>query len=233
MKTQTPSYYHNNRKYYNWLIYDIADEFIMKYSKYYKGNLYDLGCGTKPYEAFFKQFCDSYIGVDWSDTLHELKADIICDLNKNLPIDSNTADTIVTFSVLEHLSEPQIMLNESYRILKNNGVLILQVPFMWHIHEEPFDFYRYTKYGLKHMLHKAGFENITIEASTGFWVTWFTKVNYQLARVISGKSFKKKVLRFFCKIFIKYNQKLSVYLDRKWPKTDKETQGYWVVAIKE
>lgn len=232
MEKKGPSYYHNNRKYYNWLVYDINDEFIQKFSIYYKGDLYDFGCGTKPYEAFFKQYCTNYIGVDWSDTLHELKADIVGDLNKPLDLEDNLADTIVSFSVLEHLSEPQNMINEAYRILKKGGVFVLQVPFMWHIHEEPYDFFRFTEYGLRHIFNKAGFKNITIEASSGFWVNWFVKLNYQLTRVIGGNSNKKKILRFFLKIFINKNQKFAKFLDKKWPKTEKETQGYWVVAIK-
>ncbi|MCD8519215.1 MAG: class I SAM-dependent methyltransferase, partial [Flavobacterium sp.] len=155
-----PSFYHNNRKFYNWVVYDIADEFITKYSIHYNGVLYDLGCGTKPYEAYFKQYCDNYIGVDWSSTIHDLKADVVADLNKPFPIENEVADTLVSFSVMEHLCEPQLFLNESYRILKQEGVFILQVPFMWHVHEEPYDFYRFTEYGLKYMFNKAGYTNV-------------------------------------------------------------------------
>lgn len=227
-----PSFYHNNRKFYNWVVYDIADEFITKYATHYKGALYDLGCGTKPYEVYFKQYCDSYVGVDWSDTLHDLKADVVSDLNKPFPIDDEVADTLVSFSVMEHLCEPQLFLNESYRILKQEGVFILQVPFMWHVHEEPYDFYRFTEYGLKYMFNKAGYTNVTVEASTGFWVNWFVKLNYQLIRILPGNSLKKKLLRGILKPFINHNQKLAKYLDRRMPKTEKETQGYWVVAIK-
>jgi SAM-dependent methyltransferase len=227
-----PSFYHNNRRFYNWVVYDVADEFITKYATHYKGILYDLGCGTKPYEVYFKQYCDSYVGVDWSDTLHDLKADVVADLNKTFPIDNKVADTLVSFSVMEHLCEPQLFLNESYRILKEEGVFVLQVPFMWHVHEEPYDFYRFTEYGLKYMFKKAGYTNVTVEASTGFWVNWFVKLNYQLVRIMPGNSLKKKLLRVLLKPFINYNQRLALYLDKRWPKTDKETQGYWVVAKK-
>lgn len=227
-----PSYYHNNRKFYNWSVYDVADEFIIKYSKYYKGELYDLGCGTKPYEDYFKQFCSNYVGVDWSDSLHNLTADIVTDLNKALPIENEKADTIVSFSVMEHLYNPQGFLEEAYRILKKDGKIILQVPFMWHVHEEPYDYFRYTKYGLQFMFEKAGFKNIVVESSTGFWVNWFVKLNYQLVRIMSGKSLKRRALKFVLKPFIKHNQKWAFYFDKKWPKTDKETQGYWVVATK-
>lgn len=227
-----PSYYHNNNQYYNWSVYKILDCFISKYSDLYKGDLYDLGCGTRPYEDYFKQYCDTYIGVDWSDSLHDVKADIIADLNKKLEIEDNVADTLVSFSVIEHLFEPQLFLDEAFRILKINGTFILQVPFMWHVHEEPYDYFRFTNFGLKYMFNKAGFKDVVIEATSGFWVVWFVKLNYQLIRIIEGKSFKKRALKAIIKPFIKYNQNLAFYFDKKWPKTNKETQGYWVVAKK-
>jgi len=40
-----PTKFHSNRQWYNWLVYNIADKFLEKYSKYYKGILVDLGVG--------------------------------------------------------------------------------------------------------------------------------------------------------------------------------------------
>lgn len=116
-----PSKNHNNRRAYNWLAYDNGDKWLLEYSKYYKGTLVDLGCGTAPYKEFFLQYANEYIGVDWTNTLHNSKADIISNLNKKVELEDNYADTIISLSVMEHLCEPQIFLNESYRILKNGG----------------------------------------------------------------------------------------------------------------
>lgn len=85
----------------------------------------------------------------------------MADLNKPLPIENECANTIVSISVLEHLSNPQLTLNESFRILKSGGFAFLQVPFQWMVHEAPFDFFRYTPYGLKLLLSNAGYENIS------------------------------------------------------------------------
>jgi len=103
-----------------------------------------------------------YIGVDWAGSSHEALADIVADLNKPLPIESCVADIVVSLSVLEHLCEPQTMLNEAYRILKKGGVMIIHVPWQWWVHEAPHDYYRYTPYGLTYMLKKAGFDKINI-----------------------------------------------------------------------
>ena len=231
MKNTNPSEAHNNRLYYNWALYDNSDSFLEKYSIVIKGTLYDLGCGERPYESFFLNYCSKYIGVDWSDTMHNLKADIIADLNQPLPIGCGDADTIVSISVMEHLKEPQNFLNECHRILKPEGYLILQVPFMWHVHEAPHDYFRYTRFGLKYMLEKAGFAEINIEEQTGFWLNWFIKLNYQLIR-IRYRSAWMRLLKPLIKYFIHKNQKIGVWLDKKWYPAEDETQGYYVTAMK-
>jgi len=207
-----PSSFHNNRQYYNWVLYDIGDSHLEKHVNLYKGQLYDLGCGERPFENFFLQYCENYIGVDWGETLHLLKADIIADLNKPLPVDDEVAHTIVSLSVMEHLCEPQVFLNECFRILKKDGYMVLQVPFMWHVHEAPYDYYRYTKYGLEYMFKKAGFTAIQIEAQTGFWVNWFVKLNYQLIR-IKYNSRKKRFFRKIIHWFINWNRNYSARLN--------------------
>ena len=163
-----PSKYHNNRGWHNWLLYNIGDKFLDKYSKYYKGTFVDLGCGTAPFKEYFLNYCDKYIGVDWTKTQHNSKADIVSDLNKSIELEDDMADTVISLSVMEHLCEPQLFLNESYRILKQGGAMVLQVPWQWYAHEAPHDYFRYTPYGLKYMFEKAGFVDIEVEAQCGF-----------------------------------------------------------------
>ncbi|MDD4149128.1 MAG: class I SAM-dependent methyltransferase [Bacteroidales bacterium] len=232
MKNKRPSTGHKNKRFYNWLVYKTGDKFLTKDSDKINGTVYDFGCGEKPYQEYFLQFCNEYIGVDWSETKHLLKADIIADLNKTLPIKNNVADTIVSFSVLEHLSQPEIMLDEAYRLLKSNGNFLMRVPFMYQVHEEPIDYFRYTKYGLKYMLHKAGFVNITISPTTRFWTTIMVKINYQLIRLIKGGKIKRTIIMSLIKPITYVNQWLAIFLDKIWYTTDKETLAYWVVAQK-
>ena len=120
---------------HNWLAMSFNNKILKKNYKFIKGNVYDFGCGKRPYEEDILKIADKYIGVDWKNSLHDLKADIIADLNKLLPIESQVADTITSFQVMEHLCEPQSFLNEAYRILKPNCYIILTVPFQWWVHE--------------------------------------------------------------------------------------------------
>lgn len=224
-----PSEFHSNKKAYNWLIYELNDKFLEKYSKYYKGILVDLGCGEAPYKKFFLQYCKKYIGVDWTNSLHNIKADVVSDLNKKINLPDEFADTIISLSVMEHLYEPQIFLSESYRILKG-GYIILQVPFQWWVHEEPYDYFRYTPYGLKYLFEKSGFKVIKIEPIGGFFTMLLLKLNYVLLRLYKGKFFPIiQIIYFIWNI----NQIIDPLLEKLDKHPDRNTSGYFVVAMKE
>jgi hypothetical protein len=77
------------------LIYDISDRFLERYAPLYKGTLYDLGAGESPYKEFFLRNADSYVAIDWSDSIHDTNMDIEADLNEPLPVESEVADTVV------------------------------------------------------------------------------------------------------------------------------------------
>jgi len=223
---------HSNRKAYNWLVYDIGDKYLQRYSNYYKGNLYDLGCGEAPFKEFFLEFSNTYTGIDWTKTLHNSKADIVSDLNKRIELEDEVADTLVSLSVMEHLCEPQIFLNESFRILKPGGYFVLQVPWQWWIHEAPHDYFRYTPYGLKYMFEKAGFEEIEVEATSGFFTTWILKMNYFSLNFIRGTRLMRWSIKGFLQIIWYLSQKTAPYLDKLDKNWQAETQGYFVLARK-
>jgi len=231
-KKISPSKYHSNKQPHNWLVYKIADKMLEKYSIYYKGVLVDLGCGESPYKDYFLQYAEKYIGVDWSNTYHNSKADVISNLNEMIDLPDEYADTVVSLSVMEHLCEPQIFLKEAYRILKPSGTMILQVPFQWWVHEAPYDYFRYTPYGLRYLFEKAGFNDITIEPQSGIFSMIFLKLNYFTLRFIRGP----KAIRYIIKGFLlpmwyilQWIAPILDKLDRNWTL---ETAGYFVVAKK-
>jgi SAM-dependent methyltransferase len=229
-----PSKFHSNKDLSNWIVYNIGDKYLEKYSKYYNGVLVDLGCGEAPYKKYFLQYCKKYIGVDWTKTLHNSQADIESDLNNKINLSDNSADTIISLSVMEHLYEPQIFLNEAYRILKSNGTIILQVPWQWHVHEAPHDYFRYTPYGLKYLFNKAGFKDIKIEATSGFFTMWILKFNYFTSRFRYFK--RSKISYYFVTILMlpiwTLGQIIAPLLDKLDHKWSDETQGYFVIAKK-
>lgn len=216
----------------NWLIIKGNNQILSNNLKYIKGVVYDLGCGERPYEDDILHVADEYIGVDWGSTIHNLKADIGADLNQSLPIDSQVADTVTSFQVMEHLCEPQTMLNEAYRILKKDGRIILTVPFQWWIHEAPYDYFRYTAYGLRYMFEKAGFADIEIVPNKGFFSMWILKMNYFSARFVRGPKPLKLAIKVLLIPIWFIGQSLAPLLDKLDRKPELETSGYTVSASK-
>ena len=54
-----------------------------------------------------------------------------------------------------------------YRVLKDNGHVILSVPHLSPIHEAPHDYFRYTEYGLNSLLTSRGFRVLELHPAGG------------------------------------------------------------------
>jgi SAM-dependent methyltransferase len=202
------------RSSHNWLIHKINRQIVVDNLNIINGIVYDLGCGNKPYKNLICSKAENYVGVDWGNTYHNHEMDIQADLNKELPIEDEVADTVVSFQVLEHLSEPKVFLRESRRILKKNGNVLITVPFQWHVHEAPYDYFRYTPFGLKYLLSEAGYNSIEIKSNGGFWVTFILKFNYQSIRWLNSSGLLRKPLSFLFSLIWYINQNLAVHLNR-------------------
>lgn len=217
------------RKYkpHNWLVLSIHDEMLEEVLRVYDlGILLDIGCGAKPYKSMLEGVCDQHIGLDYPHSLHVTNDLDILALAQDICLADNSIDTILCTFVLEHLEFPQESINEFYRVVKPGGILILSAPLFWHLHEEPRDFYRYTKYGLTHLLQTAGFRIIDIKPLAGFVVTFCQEFVYFL------EIFKKGILKFpilALQWVIQFLGNIMNSLDRSY----KFTWAYLVIAQKE
>lgn len=131
----------------------------------------DVGCGGKPYAALFNH--NTYIGIDiegGGHADHAKKVDQYFD-GVHIPYSDESVSGVVCTQVLEHSADPEILLGEMYRVLAPGGIIFLTVPFVWPEHEKPYDFQRYTSYGLDKLCKSAGFESIRIETTTGIYGT--------------------------------------------------------------
>jgi SAM-dependent methyltransferase len=75
-----------------------------------------------------------------------------------LPFEPASFDTIILSDVLEHIPGPDHLWSEMSRILAPGGHLLLNVPFLYWLHEEPHDSYRYTEFALRRFATNAGLE---------------------------------------------------------------------------
>jgi SAM-dependent methyltransferase len=121
------------------------------------GKILDVGCGQKPYLSLFKY--TEYIGMEVEQEGHDHtneQVDVFFD-GKVFPFENDHFDGVLTSQVLEHVFTPDEFLQEIHRVLRPDGRLLLTVPFVWDEHEQPYDYARYSSFGLRHLLEKNGF----------------------------------------------------------------------------
>ena len=132
------------------------------------GRLLDLGCGTVPLYAQYRDRASSVTTVDWPSSLHEEgHVDVWADLARPLPFDQACAETVISSDVLEHLPIPDVALSEISRVLAPGGHLVLNTPFLYRVHEAPHDFARHTRYSLERLVEDHGLELVTLEEVGG------------------------------------------------------------------
>ena len=109
------------------------------------------------------------------------------------------------------MKDPQGVIKEFYRVLKSGGYCLATVPQLNELHEEPNDFFRFTKYSLEELFKKSGFKIILIDQRGGFWSA---NMQMQIRYVIDLLQLKKiRPLRWIFQPFILLSGKLSVLID--------------------
>lgn len=129
----------------------------------------DAGAGEAVYAPFFRR--QRYVGVDLGvgdEAWQYSRLDAVADLAA-LPFKSGSFDACIHLNTLEHVPEPRAVLGEISRTLAPGGRLLLVVPFNWEVHQAPYDFTRFTRYGLQHHLLKADFVDVEIRPVGGFF----------------------------------------------------------------
>lgn len=159
---------------------------ILREAPTLSGNLLDFGCGRKPYENLFS--VQSYTGVDLEHTGHNhqlSKVDVFYD-GKTLPFPDGHFDSLFCSEVLEHVFNPDEIIPEMARVLKTGAPALITTPFCWNEHEVPFDYARYSSFGMKHLLEKNGFRVKSIIKSGHF-----TRVYFQIGNLYFYEMLKK------------------------------------------
>ena len=116
---------------------------------------------------------------DWNIELKNLinidiegKPNILADIN-NLPFKNNTISNFGCFNVLELLQFPKVAVQEIHRVLNKTGYLVGYVPFLYPIHNQPVDYWRFSNQALYQILSIVGFENIIIEPLGGRFIVMY------------------------------------------------------------
>lgn len=129
-----------------------------------RGRVLDVGCANRWPERILPEGCQ-YLALDYPATgsdLYDSRPDVFADA-ACLPFADNSIDTVLFFEVLEHVANPQRTLSEITRVLKPGGMLVMSMPFLYPMHDEPHDYQRYTRHGLMRELQAAKLDVSDVE----------------------------------------------------------------------
>ena len=135
----------------------------------------DAGSGPAPYKSLFEH--TKYESADFEQVAikNYAPSTYVCDL-RNIPVEDGRFDFIIFNQVMEHVPEPKLVLAELHRVLRPGGKMLYTGPLFYEEHEQPYDFYRYTQFGVRYLLDSTGFAIDRIEWLEGYFGT----VGYQL-----------------------------------------------------
>lgn len=147
------------------------------------GRIVDFGCGSAPYRGLLVR-CREYIGLDFDSS--RARAMGVADLYYDgitIPLPDGSVDGLLSTESLEHVPNPERIVSEWARICRDGGRLLVTVPLMWPEHEVPWDYHRFTAYGLRGLLERNGFEVLEAEkllpdyrAIVQLFLAWFFDV---------------------------------------------------------
>jgi SAM-dependent methyltransferase len=120
------------------------------------GRLLDVGCGSQPYRPLFAACIYTGLDIDSPRTRALAVADAFYDGHR-FPFDDACFDAVLCNQVLEHVFNPAEFLSEVRRVMTPGARLLLTVPFVWDEHEQPWDYARYSSFGLRALLERHGF----------------------------------------------------------------------------
>ena len=203
------------------------DAFLKQYATNQK--TLDVGCGTALYGKYFP----NRVTLDTA-ARPGIPVDIIGDAHDLKEIQDSSFDVILCTEVLEHLHTPEKALGEFMRVLKPGGLLLLTTRFIYPLHDVPGDYFRYTKYGLRHLLHDWEIVEFREEAGTmETLAVLYQRIGFQ-CQTLGWRPFKflwflkARVLLFFSWILTKE------YGDISHTKEEKNIlcSGYYAAARK-
>lgn len=187
----------------------------------------DAGAGDGHWRNYLKKdiryiAMDMGVGdskVDYSG--NDIKGDL-----RQIPLEDNSVDMIICIQVLEHLPEPWKVIKEYSRILKPNGFLFMSLPHSVPIHQEPYDFYRYTKYGVEFLLNDNNFKIHFIKPQFGNAYKIANDLRMTGIYLLSNKKKLGYIYKFLARVVDSlkpFDSKYELYND---------TTGYFIKASK-
>ncbi len=201
-----------------------------------RGVVLDIGCAGSSVRPYLKR-ASRYIGLDYYATARDLygtSPDVYGD-GQSLPLRKASVESVLLLDVLEHLPQPGKCLAEIHLVLKEEGKLLLQTPFLYPLHDEPYDFQRLTIYGLKDLLARKGFVLEEVVPLGKPLTTAALLANLALSQTLLGWFAGRNplvLLGMFAPLFILATNCLGWIFSRTGPESALMPQGYRLLCRK-
>lgn len=198
----------------------------------------DAGAGEGRFRHLFSH--TKYIGVDLAvgDTSWDYSRLSAINALQELCFPDDTFDVVICTQVLEHVAEPEQVLRELTRVLKPGGHLVLVAPQSWHEHQVPYDFFRYTSFGIRYLLKKVGLSIEEIRPLGGYY--WYLSFQLQLMsywtfsrnKVLEKWGLLHLLLKVFVTIIFELLLPLLLFYLDPLDRVQEATLGHYCVARK-
>ena len=129
----------------------LRDEASRAAARHERPRLLDVGCGTKPYEPFFRDAVAEYVGVDVADPAAELEGTV-----EDIPVRDGSFDLVLCTQTLEHANDPARAVRELRRVVAAGGRVLASTHGVQVYHPNPDDLWRWTHAGLERLFRENG-----------------------------------------------------------------------------
>ncbi|MGR3292437.1 MAG: methyltransferase domain-containing protein [Candidatus Scalindua sp.] len=136
---------------------ELLDRFLVEQQHLMTGTVLDIGGKKESKRGAFRPPLTQVESWRYANIDESTQPDYLCSAEA-LPLEDNSVDVFLMCEVLEHLENPELVLDEAFRILRPGGYGLLTMPFLYPIHADPFDFQRWTDTKLRTVLKNIGFE---------------------------------------------------------------------------
>jgi SAM-dependent methyltransferase len=192
----------------------------------------DVGAGTTPYRDLFQT--GRYIATDLI-LLRGARLDFLSNAHR-IPVKDASFDAILSTQMLEHVTDPDIVLKEFHRVLKSGGKLLLTVPLAWQLHQEPHHYYNFTRYSLALLFDRTGFQVDLLEPRGGYFKYMANKIAYssQVFKYYLRGRWRVVLLPVFAVYYALFSILLPLAVDLLDPidREKKLTLGYGCICTK-
>jgi SAM-dependent methyltransferase len=190
-------------------LYGLTSAIVPSLRTHAKGTFLDAGCGSQPFRAVVEGQVEHYLAYDIEARVDAV--DFLGDVEDMHAVGDRSIDVVLCSEVLEHVPHPHVAMREFARIVRPGGVLVVTVPFLARLHEEPHDYFRYTRHGLRLLFEEAGFDLEEV-LETG---SVFSFIGHQLSLALLGLTWHRPGLRRVARVLNRtFIVRPAVALDR-------------------